>query len=688
MAVPVIAAKVVASTVGKQAAKQVAKKAATSAVKSAAASTARNAAAQVARQQATKLAQKHLSQQTAANIGKVAKNLSTIGGKTNLYDAASELGQKALGRAQLRSNGKGGGDVGSAVARKATETAVNKGLAAASKLGPAPVKIAANAAKAALKNDAVKGALADAASKLGDKLNEDGEDGEGKDGENKRSLLNPFGRKGKNPLLSSGLKAIPMMIAHALPFIIPLLLIGALISGIGGCAAGMFGLVSGGDSSSGRVLEQDQGVFIPAVQVEDPKGFCDEDEQLASTGSGTFEKFTFDNEEDLKAVAALCQGEQGSAEGAAAEASLVANLYLREGKTDYSGSALRSWLRNYEWFASDTRAMMDNPNPQADILAAVKAVLVDGKHTLPKYVDEHDCVDPPDIGSISTGSDPKDRSAYKAHETICYQNPERFEEPGQWTFYCFPAEGSDPFGYSDPSKREEYGDDCYSFSDLGVGSGNSSSASSGGAYTEREDCIERNKKSTQLGDWVYYNQVTPNWDIEAGVLQADREKTVDTSKGTVHLYQTFGSSCGQVAMAMVCASYGGDAEKYTPTWLRSTEMRFGDQGLNQPGCLTYMNAHQDEFHLKASSGHWDKESGSWEKMEQICAAGGCVVLYQVHYSSGGMHWIVVRGIDGDNVTVANPATGAEEVMSKANIIADGCPNKGSGAACAIYLEKI
>ena len=84
---------------------------------------------------------------------------------------------------------------------------------------------------------------------------------------------------------------------------------------------------------------------------------------------------------------------------------------------------------------------MDHGTASAAQIAAVKDVLVNANRTLPQYVDEHDCISP-DIISISTG-DKSDRSDYIKGKTII-----RNRYGSTYTFYCFPAAGCDPFGYT------------------------------------------------------------------------------------------------------------------------------------------------------------------------------------------------------------------------------------------------
>jgi len=148
-------------------------------------------------------------------------------------------------------------------------------------------------------------------------------------------------------------------------------------------------------------------------------------------------------ETQLKKLARLCVQEQGSVEGVKAEASLMANLLetskSRMKKYGTNGAGLYTWVREGGWFYR-AAYFMDNTSVGSKYVEAVRDVLVKGNRTLPQYIDEHDCFS--DIKSISTGSI-KDRSAYIPNKTIV-----KNKMGSTWTFFCFPASGSDPFGYT------------------------------------------------------------------------------------------------------------------------------------------------------------------------------------------------------------------------------------------------
>ena len=113
----------------------------------------------------------------------------------------------------------------------------------------------------------------------------------------------------------------------------------------------------------------------------------------------------------------------------------MCNLFEKQKKyTD-----LYSYVRNSGWFAN-APLFMDNGKAGIIIIEAVRDVICNGNRTLPEYIDEHDCLS--DISSISTGS-VYNRNAYIKDKTII-----RNVYGSTYTFFCFPDETSDPFGYT------------------------------------------------------------------------------------------------------------------------------------------------------------------------------------------------------------------------------------------------
>ena len=158
----------------------------------------------------------------------------------------------------------------------------------------------------------------------------------------------------------------------------------------------------------------------------------------------TFSNFKQYNltEYELKSLARLCEQEQGSPKGAAAEASLMANRYeLFPERSD--SSSLYNYVRNTGWWAN-RKYYMDLANPSAEVLKAVRDVLINGNRTLPLYVDEHDYIG--DVVSVITNGanhGRKEMSKYISGKTKIKNNA-----GAEYTFYAFYGNDDDPFGYT------------------------------------------------------------------------------------------------------------------------------------------------------------------------------------------------------------------------------------------------
>lgn len=165
----------------------------------------------------------------------------------------------------------------------------------------------------------------------------------------------------------------------------------------------------------------------------------------------------------LRGIASLCQQEQGTAQGAAAEASLMANhMDLRHNnakKYENNGTGLYNYVRNGGWFAKAAYHMDNQSKLKANVLSAVKRVLVDGYRTLPGYVNEHDCFS--DIKSATNNGvaiNIKDRNSYVRFTTVITN-----KYNASYIFYSYPSSISDPFGYISEAQRQQIGDFCFKY---------------------------------------------------------------------------------------------------------------------------------------------------------------------------------------------------------------------------------
>lgn len=149
-----------------------------------------------------------------------------------------------------------------------------------------------------------------------------------------------------------------------------------------------------------------------------------------SKGIGSFEKYLDLTEDELKAIATVSIAEQGAGnlEGNAAEISLMANLYERDKDKGYS--SVYDYVKRSGWFANaasymDTFATNNGNGSVVDypeVLELAKIILVQGKRTLPGYIDEHDYVG--DIAyATNDGSsiDKGDIGQYVQFKTIIHQ---------------------------------------------------------------------------------------------------------------------------------------------------------------------------------------------------------------------------------------------------------------------------
>ena len=99
-------------------------------------------------------------------------------------------------------------------------------------------------------------------------------------------------------------------------------------------------------------------------------------------------------DEQLKGIARLCQQEQGTPKGAAAEASLMANLFeLNGSKYGQGADGLYNYVKKSGWFYNASHYMSQTNSLNKDVYTAVHEVLILGKRTLPVYINEHDCID-------------------------------------------------------------------------------------------------------------------------------------------------------------------------------------------------------------------------------------------------------------------------------------------------------
>ena len=178
------------------------------------------------------------------------------------------------------------------------------------------------------------------------------------------------------------------------------------------------------------------------------------------------------SDRQIKGVANIVGHEQSGKAGRLAEASLIVNRTDISGKKKKPADIVKTVTSG--WFANGSSRYNNPGNPGKTAINAVKEVIVNGKRTLPRYVDEHDCFS--DIGSVTTSGksvSKTNRKAYKSHKTTVKNHM-----GSTYTFYSFPDKASDPFGYTSKANRKKWGDAHYE-GDQVVGSLGSGSDESG-----------------------------------------------------------------------------------------------------------------------------------------------------------------------------------------------------------------
>lgn len=208
------------------------------------------------------------------------------------------------------------------------------------------------------------------------------------------------------------------------------------------------------NSKAGQALAQLTGMS----QNSSSSSSSDNGSTTSSTSSSNGGKFpTYQlNDAQIKGVANIIEHEQPGMSGMLAEASLMANQ-TDEGGDDKATVERLVAQATGGWFAHGRDRFYNPGSPSADAIKAAKAVMLNGKRTLPRYVDEHDCFS--DIASVTTNGSSiskTDRSAYVAHQTKVHNNM-----GSTYTFYEFPNSEADPFGYIHDDLRTKWGEDHY-----------------------------------------------------------------------------------------------------------------------------------------------------------------------------------------------------------------------------------
>ena len=162
-------------------------------------------------------------------------------------------------------------------------------------------------------------------------------------------------------------------------------------------------------------------------------------------------------DKQLRGIACIVAHEQGTLAGMLAEASQIAN------RTDIRGDSYATAANLVKtvtsgWYAHG-KSRYNKGTSNATAIKAVKLAICEGYRTLPRYIDEHDCMS--DIATVKNGSTnvKGDKSRWIPHKTVIHNRMS-----STYTFYAFPGgykTGVDPFGYTSKAMRDKWGDFCY-----------------------------------------------------------------------------------------------------------------------------------------------------------------------------------------------------------------------------------
>ena len=162
-------------------------------------------------------------------------------------------------------------------------------------------------------------------------------------------------------------------------------------------------------------------------------------------------------DKQIKGIACIVAHEQGSWEGRLAEISQICNRCDIKGDQYATDDNLVKTVTS-GWYAHG-KSRYEQGTSNAMAIKAVKIVACGGYRTLPRYIDEHDCMS--DISSVKNGivSVIRAKTKWIPHKTII-----KNKMSSKYIFYSFPGgykSGVDPFGYTSRDNRKKFGDFCF-----------------------------------------------------------------------------------------------------------------------------------------------------------------------------------------------------------------------------------
>lgn len=203
-----------------------------------------------------------------------------------------------------------------------------------------------------------------------------------------------------------------------------------------------------------KTLQKDLNLFAKLEQniaINNNKNMCN--------NKGNFKKYDLSSQQ-LQEISALINHIESNLSDASFIASLMANRFELYGKKHGSGAdGLYNYIKNSHYFADTNEYMNSKAIAPEEIVNVVRSVLVNGRRTIPSYIDEYDS-----LSAISSASvyqlniEVNEINKYQPHLTEVMN-----KFGSKYMFYIFNSQKEEVFGYTSEEKRKNLSDDCYVF---------------------------------------------------------------------------------------------------------------------------------------------------------------------------------------------------------------------------------
>lgn len=357
-----------------------------------------------------------------------------------------------------------------------------------------------------------------------------------------------------------------------------------------------------------------------------------------------FEKYEL-TKEQIEEIATLIYDDKLSNKEISLKLSFIANLYeLSEEKKEDDSSGIYEFIKNHDLLKSSELTENLKSRPEK-VIEIVKSVLLEGKRTLPGYIDKLESL--ANIKSAKNEEDEEDKSIsvnkidlYEKHTTKLTT-----VDDIEYTYYLLFGDNKDILGYTDEEKRDEIGDYYY---DYVSGKLKECKSLSDGNYVGGVEFM-----TGGVGKIFYYNQT-------------DYPNSPYGSYGSIASH-----GCGPTSLSIAISSLLKEA--HDPIELTK---HVCDRGGCTNGGTAWANIESTpkDYGLKAV------RTGDKQAIVNALAKGNSIVIAIMcpgHFTSGG-HFITLTAVKNNGkVTVADPASRDRSTDWDFNIVLEEtCSNDG------------